>query len=739
MPAVLIPVITAAGVTGGITIGATTITYASIIAYAVTTAATIGASLLLNQPKKQKGDPQQITVKQALPPRIRSYGRVKVAGALGFFEASLGSLYQLVIHGEGEWDAIEEWWLNDKNAAVSGGAVGVLPWGSNILIESHLGGTGQAASGMLIAAFPGIWTSDHRLRGLAHSVIKYGWVPEKVFGKVYPNGAPSLRVVSRTTKVYDPRSAATAFSENAALCTRDHLTYERGFGIAPSLIDATSFLAFANTCDEAVALAAGGTEPRYRVAFNYELTQEPREVLRTLLQSCDAEIYPTPEGKVGIRGGKWEAPSVTLTADHIRTYRYEQGNDKLAAFNRLKLTFTHRESDYQPVEIDPWEDLASQAEVGVLAQDLTLQQVPSFTQARRLGKIFSAKGNPRHRLVLQTNLGGILALGERCVHIVLAELGLDDDFLIEKFEIAGDLSGCEITLASLSADAYAWSTAEEGTAPTVPQDTSVPVTPPDPTGFALALVRTQISSGAWATRVRGTVDPIADAPWTTIGRYRRLGDANWLDMAGGDDAWQVITPDVLENDVVYEFQVALAGWGGVNARSLSAWSASKTVEVVSDPSMANLLPHSDDSQAWVGTSSAVSFGALVSDPLGGTRGRAVTFGADSGNLYGQAVIDGAIAGRTFTLSAYVRAPSGKAKIALVAETGVATDASEVTLTSSWQRVTKTHTVGLGATALWLGLDNRSSRGVSDTSAGVVEVFGGMVQERASATDYKSVP
>ncbi|MBD3847113.1 hypothetical protein IED13_15495 [Bosea sp. SSUT16] len=739
MPAVLIPVITAAGITGGITIGATTITYASIIAYAVTTAATIGASLLLSQPKKQKGDPQQVTVKQALPPRIRSYGRVKVAGAVGFFEASLGSLYQLVIHGEGEWDAIEEWWLNDKNAAVSGGAVTVLPWGTNITIESHLGGADQAASPMLAAAYPGIWTPNHRLRGLAYSVIRYGWVPEKVFGKVYPNGAPALRVVARTAKVFDPRSGATAFSENPGLCTRDHLTYARGFGIDPSLIDAASFSSFANTCDEAVALGAGGTEPRYRVAFSYELTQEPREVLRTLLQSCDAEIFPTAEGKVGIRGGKWQAPSVTLTADHIRTYRYEQGNDKLAAFNRLKLTFTHRGADYQPVEIDPWEDLDSQAEVGVLAQDLTLQQVPSFTQARRLGKIFSAKGNPRHRLVLQTNLGGILALGERCVHVVLDELGLDDDFLIEKFEIVGDLSGCEITLASLSAEAYAWSTAEEGAPPTVPQDTSIPAPPPDPTGFALALVRTQISSGAWATRVRATVDPITGAPWVTIGRYRRLGSANWLDMTAGDDAWQVITGDALENDVTYEFQVALAGWGGTSSQSISAWTASKTVEVVSDPAMANWLPHSDDPQAWVGVSGAISFGGPVADPLGGTRGRAVTFAADSGNLYGQAVVDGALAGRTFTLSAYVRAPSGKDKIALVAETGIATDANEVTLTSSWQRVSKTVTVSLGATALWLGLDNRSSRGVSDTAAGVVEVFGGMVQERASATDYKSVP
>ncbi len=734
MPPVLIPVITAAATSAGVAISTTT---ATIIAYAVTTAATIGVSLLLGQQKKQKGDPQQVTVKQAMPPRVRSYGQVKVAGALGFFETHLGALYQIVIHGEGEWQAVDQWWLNDKDAAVSGGVVNALPWGSNIAIETHLGSPGQAASPMLTGAFVGIWTANHRLRGLAYSVVRYGWVVEKNFQKVYPNGAPALRVVARTAKVYDPRSAATVYSENPALCIRDYLTQPRGFRIDAALIDDASFATFADICDQAIALGAGGTEPRYRVGFSYDLTQEPREVLRTLLQSCDAEIYPTAAGKVGIRGGIWTAPTVTLGADHIRTYQYQQGNDRLAAFNRLKLTFTHRAADYQPVEIDPWEDLASQAEIGVLQQDLTLQQVPSWTQARRLGKIFTAKGNPRHRLVLQTNLGGLLALGERSVRVVLDELDLDETFLVEKFEVAGDLSGCEITLASLSADAYAWTTAEEGTAPTVPQDTSIPIPPPAPTGFTLALVRTQISSGAWASKVRATVTAIAGSPWNTIGQYRRTGATTWIDMVGDGD-WAVITSDALTNDVVYEFRVAHAGFGGVNSANIGPWSTTKTIEIVSDPAMANLLPSSDDPNGWV-LKSSVTMGALVADPLGGTRARSVTFAANAGHVYGQAALGGSLAGRTFTLSVYVRAPAGKAKIMLVANTTTLLQAIEVSLTSSWQRVSITLPAASGDTGILLGIDNRASIGITNSAAGIVEVFGGMIQERASMTAYKSVP
>lgn len=623
MPAVLIPFIAAALPTlgpvalAGAGAGFGTITWglATVLAYTAVTAVTVGASFLLSSmQKKPKGDPQQVTVKQSIPPRTRSYGRVKVGGAMVFMETGGGgALFQAIVHGEGEWDAFEEWWLNDQNANLSGGAVTVLPWGSNILIESHVGSPSQGASSALTTNFGGIWTSDHRLRGLAYSVMSMAWVQEKNFSKVYPNGPPALRVVARTSKVFDPRSSTTAFSENPSLCIRDFLTHSRGFRIASGLIDDSSFSAFANVCDEAVALSAGGTEPRYRVALTYDMTQEPREVLRMLLQSCDAEIYPTTDGKVGIRGGKWEAPTVTLTEDHILSYQYDQGNDKLAAFNRLKLTFTHREADYQPVEIDPWEDLDSQAEVGVLQQDLTLQQVPSWTQARRLGKIFSARSNPRHRLVLRTNAAGILGLGERCVHITIAELNIDHDFFVEKFELAGDLAG-DLTLASLDASAYAWNPAtEEGTAPTVPASTSTSVSAPTPTGLSLSVIRTPATAGVFLVKIRATVNPITggffEPKWQTIGRYRKVGDTDWIPMIADGD-WAMIT-DVLADGGEYEVQAAHTGFGGAESSTISSWTASETITTIADTTAPDLP--SGLSATASGSSATVSWFAPTSE------------------------------------------------------------------------------------------------------------------------------
>lgn len=582
MPAVLIPVITAAAASAGVTLSATT---ASIIAYGITIAGTLGASFLLAGQQKQKGSSQQVTVKQALPARTHSYGRVKIGGAVGFLETGdLGALFRLVVHDQGELDAFEEWWLGDQNANLSGGAVSVLPWGSNITIESHAGADDQAASAMLLAAFPGIWTADHRLRGLAYSVMRCGWVREKVFGKVYPNGVPDLRVVARGARVFDPRSGLTQFSRNAGLCLLDHLEHPDGLRIAPAMIDRASFGAFGAVCDEPVLLGSGGTEPRYCVDLTYSLTDQPIEVHRKLLQACDAEIYPTPDGRIGVRGGVYTAPTVTLNEDCITGYRHVGGADRLAAFNHLKLTFTNPAADYQPAEIDPWEDLDSQAAVGRLRQDLELAQVTSWTQARRLGKIALSRGNPEHRLTLQTDAAGIVALGERCVRVTLAEIDLDAAFLVERCELRFDgtqLVGCALELSSIAADAYAWSTAEEGTAPVTPQDTNTAATPPKPTGLVLGLVRTQITAGIYAVRIRATVDALAGTAWETIGRYRKVGAADWIEMASDGD-WAAIS-DVVEDGGDYEVQAAHAGYGGASSGTIGDWTDPQTIATVADP------------------------------------------------------------------------------------------------------------------------------------------------------------
>lgn len=646
---ILTPIIAAAGISGSLSIGAATISYASILSSAIITAASIGASLLLGKQKKEKGDPSQLQIKQAIPARLRGYGRDKLGGAIVFMETSFGALYQAFVHCEGEIDSYEEWWLNDVNALIAtnslGGDVQTLPWGSNISIESHKGEAGQTASAKLTSAF-GTWTTNHRLRGLAYSVVRCGWVKEKVFQKVYPNGAPGLRVVARLAKVLDPRNGTTAWSDNPALCILDFLTHPRGFNLPMSRINTASFGAFATVCDQVVLLKSGFQEYRYRLGGTYDLTEEPREVLRRMLETCDGEIIPYPDGTVGIRGGVWTAPTVTIDDSVITGYTYEQGNDKLAAFNRLKLTYTSPLHDYQPVETEAWEDLNNQTQTGaVLSQDLTLDMVQSHGQARRLAKIAMAKGNPRHKITLNTNLAGLNALGERTIRLVLSEAGIDETFLVTAFEVSGEMTGCTLSLASLDASAYAWTPAtEEGTPPPVPQDTAVPTNPPDPQGVTVLSIRKEITGGVFNVYARATVTALTGnyAPFQTVGRIRKQGTTEWKDMVADGD-WAVIS-EVLEDGQVYEVQVAHAGWGGANGQSVGNWSTIQTITATADPVppaapsslAASVVSGNNVSVTWVNPNSGNYYATRV------YRGTSTSFGSATfiGSVYGTAFTAG---------------------------------------------------------------------------------------------------
>lgn len=581
MPPVLVPVITSAivaatgatAVTAGITLAA------NVIAYAVVAGASIGVSFLLQEKeKKQQADPGQVQVKQAIPARRRCYGIVKLGGTMFMVETFQGVLLQGLIHCEGPIHSYREWWLNDQNSGIAAGSLGGpnltgTPWGAYVTVESRTGQVPELPA-TILTGYLAAWTADHRLDGLANSVLVANPVGEKYFSQYYPTGVPQLRVVIWSSLVYDPRTGLTGFSRNPALCIRDYLTNPDGFGLPTSRINEASFSAYADICDQLVPLKAGGTEPRYQCGATYDLTDEPRDVLKRLCDTCDAEIIPLPDGTIGIRGGVWEDPTVTITDADILSYELEQGSDKLSAFNRLKLSYQSPLHDYQPVETEAWEDLESQADVGVLDSDLQLAWVQSHGQARRLGKIVMRKANPRWKLTLSTNLAGLNALGERVVHVTIPEVGINESFRVTGFEISGDLLGCRITLASFDVSAYAWDAAtEEGTPPPIPADTVMPIIVPVPTSVALETITTSVGTGGTLRRVRMTVATPASTQWTLIGRYRRVGDAAWLrmlkDELGNDYA---AISDALADGVKYEFQAALAGWGGHDSTNISTWS-----------------------------------------------------------------------------------------------------------------------------------------------------------------------
>lgn len=520
-------------------------------------AALLGVSMLLAPRPPVMSTPQaQAVINQSIGPRVRGYGRALLGGTRAFFDSRDGYLYQAIMMHSGEIDAIESIRVGDRTIELNGdGDVVTEGFSYNIVIsegswfssevtesrfavriKTHLGSAGQGTEGMLTDAFPGIWTSEHRLRGIAYMAVRFRSPTQEDFQKIFPEGYNTpVRGLCRLSRVYDPRSNSTAWSDNSALCILDYLTHPDGYRKTLGDIDLDSFIAFANLCDEDVPLKGGGTEKRYRLWGVYQLTDEPEDILRKMRATCDGELYQNSEGKIAIRGGKWEAPNVTITDRDILGHSVEQGNDSFASFNELKITYTSPLHDYQSVEATQWVDVTDQDERGPLPAALDLDFVPSPSQARRLAKIHISKSNPRWKGRVRTNLVGLDALGERTMQVVLPELQINEAFYIAGFSIDPELKHVEIEKLTISEDAYSWNAeAEEGDNPAIPEDTSPDLSFPVPQDLELVAID--------ADTIGATVTPTAQDDLTLQVQIR----------AGAGSVWNFMQTQAGDASAIYD-------------------------------------------------------------------------------------------------------------------------------------------------------------------------------------------
>ena len=137
----------------------------------------------------------------------------------------------------------------------------------------------------------------------------------------FVNGMPSISFLVRgKNDILDPRTSpyTYGYTENAALCVADHLSnvtwgFKAAYGTEIPILP---LIAAANNCDEPVALAAGGTEPRYACNGGFPLTASRGEVLQNLLTACGGRISYAG-GQFIIYPAAW--PGVSLTVVPYRT------------------------------------------------------------------------------------------------------------------------------------------------------------------------------------------------------------------------------------------------------------------------------------------------------------------------------------------------------------------------------------------------------------------------------------
>ncbi|MQX46605.1 phage tail protein [Sinorhizobium medicae] len=540
----------------------------------------IGLSYLVsafNKPKQPKPEDVQQSFRQATAPRVRHYGRAKASGTWVFAEAKGGHFYKVIAIGQGEIDAIEEYWIDDKQVtpdAVTGKT------GTNVRLRARTGKPTETHYDELAAVFPESWTAEHRGDGVASVFVTQYAVEQKNYLRNFPNGInTTVRLVFRGAKVKNPITGATAWSDNAAAVIRDYMTHQDGMRLPEKFVATAKAHAGWRTAftraAETVPLKGGLSEPRYRLWGSYQMDERPADVLSRMLAACDGRLVPTADGGLTLDIGTWAEPAVVLDNDAITGFsELGRGRDILTTANTVRATFLDPSQDYQAADADPWVDAEDVSVRGEIEQDIQLNMAPSHSQARRLMKLAAWRANPAWIATFQCNLRGLAAFGERFVRINYPLLGINSVFEVDDFRFVIDegglLAGVTIQVHSMPATAYSWDPdQEQGDAPVSENsetDDEIPV--PDPPTVTFVGMAAELS-----------FEPSPSPILNIEARWKRTNQSTWTESGVLANTASTFTTPALQENVEYEFQLRYVTERGLEGN----WSVSALGTPSGDP------------------------------------------------------------------------------------------------------------------------------------------------------------
>ena len=300
------------------------------------------------------------------------YGKTKIGGVIVFDHAHGTDnkyLSRIVAYAAHEIDAFEEIYIDnykvtslgsdgnvaevrevDENGNVIGSAD--TRFSGFIKIRKILGGhttslDGQSLSVDGVSFGGGKWTANHKLQGIAHLAVMFKFDRPEEEGDIdrYQSGLPSVTALVRGKKLYDPRTATTAWSDNPALIIRDYLiNSDYGLGEATGNIDDTKVSTAANICDETVST---DSSTRYTCNGAWLTSQTPIDLLTQLTGTCAGTLWYA-QGKWRLLAGKYVAPTVTLNEDDLRSpLSISTRHSRRDNFNGVRGVFKGPASNYQ--------------------------------------------------------------------------------------------------------------------------------------------------------------------------------------------------------------------------------------------------------------------------------------------------------------------------------------------------------------------------------------------------------
>ena len=420
---------------------------------------------------------RKLSFRQAITTRKLVYGRIRVGGPIVFLESTAdGStenefLHMIVLVASHEIQSFDEYYINgnkilpsqlDANGEVNDESTPYYDGTkSYVRIEKALGTTTQPANANLISESGGLWTSDHKLSGIAYVYLRFRFNRD-----VWTGGVPQFACVIKGKKIYDPRTGTTAYSRNPALVLRDYMTTSLGMNMSSTKIETASITTAANICDEDQSLSEGGTEKRYTADGMIDTEVNPRQNINDILSSMSGNITYS-NGLFKMFAGSTGTATFTLTEDDVIGEITTQARlSRKENFNSIKGKFLSEDTDWEETDYPALSPASFITEDNgeTIYRDFNLPFTTSQAMAQRISKmqLYIAR---QPLTVSGTFKCTAFAINNNdLVKLTNSRYGWNEKlFRVHTWGFNNNTSGVSValTLVEYSASAYSWSTTEE--------------------------------------------------------------------------------------------------------------------------------------------------------------------------------------------------------------------------------------------------------------------------------------
>jgi len=508
-----------------------------------------------------------------------------------------------------------EYVCGGANGSSSGGkAETCLPdYSDKIHVEFQNGLQTHTFPGLLKAQVgstaPLTWNTTDVCYGHTLVYIQMGY--DSAYFPSYPTNLSF--VVKGKNDILDPRTNTRGYTENPALCIADVMTMPRqrgGFGLSiGSTVDSNNLIAAANTCDETLSLAAGGTVHQYTCNTVFDLNTPRGTVIDQMLTSCAGRLS-VQGGVWSIVPGAWVAPSLYLSEKNIvgpihidNTLSVDQ------ACNAVKGTYINPANNYQPSDYPQyqWDALHGYVTNTWLVQDnnvnlihnLDLPCTNESAIAQRLAKIQLMRSRYQKRMTLlcdmtayQAVVTDVIALSiaryswvNQPFEVLRSELVYDDN---SKPMVSLDLAEVDTAGSSAASAIYQWSPTEELTVTDslVPNNVGTRITVPPEAVSAYsgpgATIGGIVYPSTITTGTDGRVQNSIYVRWTQPNdanvvngghievQYQQSGDTAWTGLTRVDPSVNYLFIPNVSDGTAYNVQVRAVNAAGVPSIWVSA-------------------------------------------------------------------------------------------------------------------------------------------------------------------------